>query len=205
MLDFCLKLSWIPILTALIGWGTNWVAIRMLFEPKKPFSLLGLRLQGLVPKRQKELAAKTAEVVDREILSQHTIRENILKLNLEPYLEDFAHKLVKERLGSRLQAMPMVGAFIQDATLDKWKDIAIEELRKEAHGMQLNIANEVESHLQIRDLVERRIASFDPEKLENVILHVARKELKTIEWLGALLGFVVGLGQVAILYGMQAL
>ncbi|HCR36914.1 MAG TPA: DUF445 domain-containing protein, partial [Opitutae bacterium] len=104
MLDFWLKLSWIPIVTALIGWGTNWVAIRMLFEPKKPFSIFGLNIQGLVPKRQRELASKTAEVVDREILSQHTIRENILKLNLEPYLEDFAHKLVKERLGTRLQA-----------------------------------------------------------------------------------------------------
>jgi uncharacterized membrane protein YheB (UPF0754 family) len=194
-----LKLSWIPFITALIGWGTNWVAIRMLFQPKSPYTFVGIKIQGLIPKRQKELATKTADVVEKEILNQHTIRQNILKLDLEPYLEDFAQKLIQNRLGERLRSIPMLGSFISDATLDKLQIMALEELRKEARPLQAAIANEVEGHLQVKELIEARIASFDPEKLEAVVQHVAHKELKTIEWLGALLGFIVGLGQIAVL------
>ena len=198
-----LKLSWIPFVTALIGWGTNWVAIRMLFQPKAPFRFLGIKIQGLIPKRQKELATKTAEVIEREILNQHTIRENILKLDLEPYLQDFAQKLVQDRLGERLRAIPMLGSFVSDSTLEKVQVMALEELRKEARPLQQAIASEVEGHLQVKELIETRISEFNSEKLESVVQHVANKELKTIEWLGAALGFLIGIGQVAVLLVLQ--
>lgn len=198
-----LKLTWIPLVTALIGWGTNWVAIRMLFHPKSPRNYLVIKVHGLIPKRQKALATKTAEVVEREILNQHTIRANILKIDLEPYLEDFAQKLVQNRLGDRLRSIPMLGSFISDSTLEKLQGMALEELRKEAVPLQQAIANEVEGHLQVKELIEARIANFDPDKLEEVVQHVASKELKTIEWLGAVLGFLVGVGQMAILLAME--
>ena len=52
------KWTWglLPIIAAIIGWGTNYLAVRMLFHPRKQKNILGLKLQGVFPKRQKVLA-----------------------------------------------------------------------------------------------------------------------------------------------------
>lgn len=57
----------LPFVAALIGWFTNFVAVKMLFRPRKAVRILGIRFQGLVPRRQKELAEKIAETVEKKI------------------------------------------------------------------------------------------------------------------------------------------
>ena len=53
------KLFLMPVISALIGWGTNVIAIRMLFWPRKPvpIPLTRWELWGLLPKRQAEIAS----------------------------------------------------------------------------------------------------------------------------------------------------
>ncbi|NPV27094.1 MAG: DUF445 family protein [Firmicutes bacterium] len=50
----------IPLISALIGWLTNVIAIRLLFRPVEPIKLplLNYELQGLIPRRQAEIAKK---------------------------------------------------------------------------------------------------------------------------------------------------
>jgi uncharacterized membrane protein YheB (UPF0754 family) len=47
--------------------------------------------------------------------------------------------------------------------------------------------------LNVSEIVERQINSFDVEYTENLILEIANKELKAITWLGALLGGIMGM------------
>jgi len=65
-------MSWdlisLPVVAALIGWGTNVIAIRMLFWPRKPINILGWQFLGVLPKRKMELARSIAEVLNDEIL-----------------------------------------------------------------------------------------------------------------------------------------
>lgn len=51
------KLYLLPIIGAIIGAFTNYLAIKMLFHPRKPI----LGIQGLLPKRRKILASKIAD------------------------------------------------------------------------------------------------------------------------------------------------
>ena len=62
------RLLIIPFIGAGIGWITNVVAIRMLFRPKEPIKVGGITLQGVLPKRQKELAKAIALAVEKELL-----------------------------------------------------------------------------------------------------------------------------------------
>ncbi|NOY12558.1 MAG: DUF445 family protein [Deltaproteobacteria bacterium] len=61
-----------PLLGALIGYVTNYVAIRMLFRPLKPWHLLGLRIPltpGIIPSKRGELARKMGEMVGEHLLT----------------------------------------------------------------------------------------------------------------------------------------
>lgn len=198
-LEAIARLAWIPILTALIGWGTNWLAIRMLFRPHEPHKVLGLTVQGLLPRRRMELAEKVAEVIERELLSQHVIREELDKIDVHQYVDGFIKRVVREKLGVKLQKIPLIGSFVNDSTLGMLERAALEAVHEEIEPMREHLADDLESHLQVKEIVRTRIETYEIQHLENVVLEVARRELRAIEWLGAVLGFLVGVGQVGVL------
>lgn len=55
-----------------------------------------------------------------------------------------------------------------------------------------NKAKDTMNIINISDIVEKRVNSFDVAFAEEIILSIARKELQAITWLGALLGFILG-------------
>jgi uncharacterized membrane protein YheB (UPF0754 family) len=57
----------------------------------------------------------------------------------------------------------------------------------------------VEHKLDVSEIVRTKVEAFDLTKLEAIIHEVSARELKTIEVLGGVLGFLVGLVQVAIM------
>ena len=72
--------SWIfliPIISAFIGWFTNWIAIKMLFHPKEPKKILGITFHGIFPKRQRQFAEKLGILVSTELISFSEIEEKI--------------------------------------------------------------------------------------------------------------------------------
>lgn len=190
----------IPVITALIGWFTNWVAIRMLFRPRNQINILGIKFQGLIPRRQEDLANQTAEIIESEILHQHAIRNAIQSIDIEPHLKTLVEKLVDQKLREKLAGIPFVGSFINDGTLEMIKQMAVESLQEEIPNIVENVSDDLESKIQIRQMVQERMNALDLEALENIVKRVAKKEFRTIEQLGAVLGFVVGLLQVLLIW-----
>ena len=52
------KIILIPIIGAIIGLITNWIAVKMLFHPRK--KIFGI--QGVIPKRKKEIAKRIEDI-----------------------------------------------------------------------------------------------------------------------------------------------
>ncbi|MCG8524960.1 MAG: DUF445 family protein [Opitutales bacterium] len=189
----------IPFITALIGWFTNWVAIRMLFRPRNPVKVLGIQWQGLIPRRQADLATQTAEIIESEILQQHAIRGAIQQLDLEPHLKILVEKMIKTRLKEKLVSIPFIGGMINDSTIEMVNGIALQSLKEELPHVIDNLADDLESKIQVKQMVEDRMNALDLDGLEKIVKRVARKEFTKIEQLGAVLGFVVGAIQSGLL------
>ncbi|NQZ84350.1 MAG: DUF445 family protein [Nanoarchaeales archaeon] len=185
-------LSMIPVVSAGLGWFTNWVAIRSLFRPYKLINVLGFKFVGVIPKRKNILARKIAEVVDEYFISHKDIGaafsepENIEK--------------IKKRV------IPIISTKILDNVPVMMKMIAEpiikNVLEKEADDIILKIGDELVGHMEenfdIKQIVEKKILSYDTRNVEKIILKVAKKEFTHIEYLGAVIGFVVGLFQVVL-------
>lgn len=186
--------------TALIGWGTNWVAIKMLFRPRKPFYCFRLNWQGLIPRRRSQIASTIAEIVERDILSSHTIQHELKQINLNPYLREIAQRLVRESLSKKLKSIPLIGNFISDSSIDMLEKMTLESIEEEAKPLMERLAVEMESRVHVKRIIEEKINQFDLDKLEAMILETARKEFKLIEWVGGILGFAVGVVQLLILW-----
>ncbi|PLX87813.1 MAG: DUF445 domain-containing protein [Desulfuromonas sp.] len=87
-----------PLLGALIGYVTNYIAIRMLFRPLKAWRLLGLRVPmtpGIIPAKRGELARKMGEMVGEHLLTADDVGSALEKEGVRRELRT----AVTEKLG----------------------------------------------------------------------------------------------------------
>lgn len=187
-----------PFLTAGIGWLTNWIAIKMLFHPRVPHNFIFWQWQGLIPRRQKQLAKEAAEILEREIFQQKIITSEIRKIDLKPHLNKAAHTIVWNRIGPQLKSLPLIGSFINESTLAKFEVIAVASINEEAVPLIEKVADQFGTKVNIKNIIENNIAAFDLDHLEAIVYQVAKKEFATIERLGAVLGFLVGCVQLIL-------
>lgn len=75
------KLLISPIAGSIIGYFTNWLAIKMLFKPHKEIRLLGIKLPftpGLIPKEKERLAKSVGVTIGRHLLSEEVLVKALL-------------------------------------------------------------------------------------------------------------------------------
>jgi uncharacterized membrane protein YheB (UPF0754 family) len=188
-----------PLIGAGIGWLTNRLAIQMLFRPRQPVRILFWDLQGLIPRRQAELATRVAEIVETELFNQHLIREEIRKMDLHPHLQQLATNIVWDRLAPRLRAIPLLGNFVNDKLLYNLNKIALESIIGETEPLLEKVSAEVEKHIAVRRIVEEKIHAFDLDQLESIVRKLAHQEFRSIEILGGVIGLAVGMIQSVLL------
>ncbi len=192
-----------PFIGALIGWFTNYLAVRMLFRPHKPVDFKLFVLQGLIPKRRKEVAANIASTIEKDILSVKDISGVLDDINWQEGLENKIYQLLRQRAqDSVLSKLPFWDG-IRKNILPKIEAPIAQEVIKLVEGLQKTVVDNFQHKLDLHNLVFNRINHFDTQKLEDVVLKIARQELRHIELLGAVLGFVIGMIQVLLMLLVQ--
>ena len=190
-----IKLILLAIIGGLIGWITNKIAIKLMFRPLDPVKLplLNIRIQGLIPKRRKEIAEVIGNTVEQELLSLDDIIEKALEKHevekIKTILKVKIKSAVKEKLPSIIPDMfknmilSYIDEFIDDSGEDMLKDLSD------------GLINNIKESVSISNLVEEKINSYDMVKIEDIVISIANKELKHIEMLGGVLGFMIGILQ----------
>lgn len=191
----------IPIISAFIGWVTNWVAIKMLFHPREPKRFLGITFHGIFPKRQQQFAEKLGKLVSAEFLSFSDIEEKIsnpenLK-KIMPLIENHIDEFLRVRLSDE---MPVISMFIGDKTISKLKSAFMTEIESLFPKIMKQYAANLKSELDLEHIVIKKVSSFSSDKLEEVLLQIMSKEFRFVEIIGAVIGFIIGAVQVLITY-----
>lgn len=183
-----------------IGWITNVLAIKMLFRPINPIrlSLIGLEIQGLLPKRRAEMAKSIGETVEQELINFKDIFDKLVD-------DDNCMKIIgiiKDRVAKNIyDKMPsLVPQIIKNAVIQYIE----EQIDKEAPNMMEGMINELyeaaSKEIRIGKMIEEKINELDLMKIEELTLKIAKKELKHIEVLGGVLGALIGLLQGLLLF-----
>mgnify|MGYP002777268285 CR=1 FL=1 len=189
----------IPVISAFIGWVTNWVAIKMLFHPKLPVKVLGITLQGIFPKRQDQFAVKLGKLVSEQLLSFNDIESKLTNpANLHkmmPMVEQKIDEFLRVKLAD---TMPMISMFIGDKTIEKLKSAITAELESLFPSLIKNYTNSLKQELDLEQIVTEKVKNFSSDQLEDILYQVMSKEFQFVEIIGGVLGFIIGLVQVAI-------
>lgn len=183
-----------PVGGALIGWLTNRLAIRMLFRPRRPWRFLGLTVQGLLPRRRVELADRVAEAIEREFLSLDDIRATLRDPEYRKALGERVEGWLRELFSEKLANGPrLLRAVVGDGLVDRLAAGAAQEVIRHLPSLIEGALGEFERRFDVRQVVRSNIEAFDLGRLEDIVLQLARRELRFIEVLGGVIGFAIGL------------
>jgi len=196
-----IQLLVIPIISAFIGWFTNWIAIKMLFHPKEPKRILGLTFHGIFPKRQKIFAEKLGKMISVEFLSYEDIEEKMANpKNLEklmPLIGAHVDNFLKNKLSDE---MPFLSLFIGDKTIKSLKKTFMQELEILFPRLMKSYAGHLQEELDLEKIVTEKVSAFSTDKLEDILYQIMSKEFRFVEILGGIIGFIIGIVQVLITY-----
>jgi len=187
----------LPLISALIGYITNVVAIRLLFWPKQPVNLGLFTLQGVLPKRQADIAANVGQLVEEQLLSLDEVIDQVNTPEVRERLVAAVSEVMRTKLDSMLPRI-IPGKVIQliGDTLEK---VVRQEAGQIISQAVESVREYLTSEIQIKQIVEDKINQFDLDQLEEMVRGVASTELRSIEILGGVLGFIIGLVQMVIM------
>ena len=187
----------LPILAALIGWITNYLAIKMLFHPHQPKKILGLTFQGVFPKRQAQIAEKLGDLVANELFSMKDVAQKIEDLSTQPdALEEVGKRIEQTIRGKLISAFPMLSMFLSDEMIEKVTTLFKGELEDFLRVSAQGLAVKMEEFVDIQALVREKVQAFSSNKIEDLLLGFMEQEFRFIEKIGAVLGFLIGCIQV---------
>jgi uncharacterized membrane protein YheB (UPF0754 family) len=189
----------LPLISAFIGWFTNWIAIKMLFHPKEPKKILGITFHGIFPKRQQQFAEKLGKLVSQELLSFEDIAQKITNAEnikkIMPQVESYIDHFLRVKLS---EAMPVISMFIGDKTIAQLKEIFVKELEELFPNVMANYMGKLKEDLDLEKIVVNKVAAFSSDKLESILYQIMNKEFRFVEIIGGVLGFLIGVLQVLI-------
>ncbi|MFK7740710.1 MAG: DUF445 domain-containing protein [Planctomycetota bacterium] len=189
----------IPAIGGAIGWTTNWLAVKMIFRPVKPKRILFIRVQGLIGRRQPEIAKAIGRVVGNHLVEHKDVVKSLNKLDFHGILS----KVLDKGLGPKIQelrSLPLIGGFLTEERIADIKKSISDSIMNHKEAVLDEVEKGLSKGLDVPKLVESKVAEFAIEKLESLILEVAARELRAIVVLGGVLGVLIGLCQVGFLW-----
>jgi len=193
-----LKLLLLPVIGAVIGWLTNYIAIKMLFKPHHPVKILGFTIQGVLPKRREVFAHNIALTIEKELLSSKDISEILEGSEWENEVEHTVEEIIDNTINAEaVKKFPLVG-LLSDTILTKVKFFMSKEIIKQVDKRKPQLLDKFHSMVNVRELVANKVDAFDIKKLEKIVFSVVERELRHIEITGAVLGFIIGIVQVVV-------
>ncbi|MCF2673587.1 DUF445 domain-containing protein [Fusobacterium varium] len=194
-----IKLALIVGIGAMIGWITNYVAIKMLFRPYKEINFGLFKIQGLIPKRKHEIAISIADTVQKELISLKDVTSTLDGEELEARMGNMIDKILDEKLeGELTKKFPMLAMFMSEDMLKKIKNMIKTSILENKDTIIEMFSNYLEEKVSFRDIIITNVDGFSLEKLENITYSLAKKELKHIEVVGAILGGIIGFFQFGV-------
>ncbi len=195
----------IPVIAALIGWSTNWLAIKMTFYPlefigKPP--LLGW--QGIIPSKARKMAAISVDAtiskigtvdeifqqIDPKVLAAHIVH------SADPRIEEYVDEMMLREYPTFWENLP-----------NSARRMVYDRVRRATPQLVDNlvddISNNIEDLLDIKGMVIDRLAK-DKKLLNRIFLECGDAEFRFIVNSGLYFGFLFGLVQMVVWYFYQS-
>jgi uncharacterized membrane protein YheB (UPF0754 family) len=180
----------LPLFGLLVGWATNYLALKMIFEPLRARRYLGFTFQGLFIKRQPEVSAAYAHVVTYKILTTESMFEFILRGPGADKLAEIVRLNIERAVDTALISnQTLMRIAISDKQLKVIKNIAVYRFLQELPVSFQHTLEYAEEALDMENMLRDKMQNLSSEEFVGFLRPVFQED----EWILILVGAVLGL------------
>jgi uncharacterized membrane protein YheB (UPF0754 family) len=189
----------LPVVTAGIGWITNWIAVKMLFWPEARVELFRVGWQGVIYRNHRDMAEKISRIASEDILTPSGVLERVNVSELEPIfaadVERYAPSIIDEVLRTLgLATWEELDRESQDALIIHAK----REVRLALLEALERFGRYADQWLNFQELAVETLSENGGRTLARVVKEFGQREIGFLIWFGALFGFLIGLIEAAL-------
>ena len=168
-----LKNIWVQITLLILfatvhGYAGAWLAVRMLFRPRKAVKLLGVTVfpQGMIPRHRDRLANAIGKAVGEELVSADTVVQQLtgndfLKRKIQTVVDSYTTDVLSQNYPSFIEILPKN---VREPVLDSVSMLQ----RKISDHIEAVLSSE-ESLESIRGFVERRVDDVLSRRVSDMV------------------------------------
>ena len=200
--NFSWSVLLIPVVSAIIGWGTNVLALKMTFYPLefigytyKKIQLIGW--QGIIPSKAGDMAGKAVDLITTKLIDIEDqfarINPKVVAKEMEPRMMDLAREIIDESMSQEVPLWKLLG--------ERQKEVIYQRAAVAIPKVTEDIMEDVKNNIgEIFNLKKMAVDHLTQNKnlLNRIFLEVGHKEFKFIEYSGIYFGFIFGIVQALI-------
>jgi uncharacterized membrane protein YheB (UPF0754 family) len=188
----------IPVISSMVGWGTNVIAVKMMFYP---VDFIGIRpwfgWQGIVPAHAKALAAKSTDLITEKLINLRLLFDEFdaqgFAGNLEPALDEITEQIIGE---TAAKYAPEMWQGLPDPMKDQVRQMVRGEVEKVAVEILADMGDAIEDIIDLKAIVVE-VAHRDRRLMGEMFQRVGVEEFRFIKRSGAYFGMIFGIVQLA--------
>jgi uncharacterized membrane protein YheB (UPF0754 family) len=191
----------LPLGGLIVGYLTNWIALKIIFEPKRPIKFMGFTIQGMFLKRQHEVSRVYSDIIEAKLMTS----KNLIEFALHGSGSDQLLELMELHVNDAIEryiafAQPYFVLGVGSESYYKMKELASKRIFEDAEKYLPYAFEYTDKALRIGDDLCERMRALSPEEFEGVL----RPAYEADEWklilTGALLGMGAGFMQLYLVF-----
>ena len=191
----------LPVGGLIVGWATNWLALKMIFNPKNEISILGIKVQGLFIKRQREVATEYANIISGKVLTIERMFDRIFRGKASDKLVSMLHEHVKKAIDEQVGlSKPIYHIFVGKAKYGDLKNLAatrfVDAIPKSMEGTFQYAHDAIDLETTMRE----KMIQLSPIEFEGVLRPAFQEDEWILILVGAVLGGLAGVSQLVFLF-----
>lgn len=187
----------LPAFGLLIGWATNFIALKIIFYPLNPIKIGPIRIQGLFIKRQQEVAAVYSRIVSENILTMPNIFDTIVRGHtqdkLTKVIRKHIDKAVDEAVGSSKTLLEFMAG---KKKIEIAKNIATYRFMEELPISIRKVFGYADEALDVENTLCEKMQGLSPVEFEGFLHPVFEEDEWKLILVGAILGGLAGVAQL---------
>lgn len=181
----------LPLGGLIVGYLTNWLALKVIFEPKHPTKIMGLTFQGMFLKRQDDVSRVYSEIIEEKLVTS----ENILKTALYGSGSGQLLELIELHVNDAIDryiafAQPYFTLGVGTEAYYKMREMSSKHIFDNSENYMPYAFEYIKKTLGIAEELSSRMKRLSPEEFEGVL----RPAYEADEWKLILTGTLLGMG-----------
>lgn len=190
----------IPLVSGVVGYGTNWLAVKMMMGPVEFTGVGPLGWQGVIPANAGKMARITVDHSVKRVLTQEELIDRIdaeqliqaINHRLDPFVEEVVDEVMEQATLHQLS----ISKFIWSASPVAIKDRVYQEVRKQLPDLLSRLIDDLKPNIgELVDLNEVIVEKLTNDKamLVRVFRDAAQEEFRFIQRSGLYFGIPLGI------------